>query len=174
MIFNSYAWFPMESIIDHHLSIFKEKDENKQRFGESSPLMGYLITISRKNILVYSAQLGSLNYECGVVSKKRAFVECFLYHSTFLDILIKSKINKIEGALIIIICENSNEILDIPISMDDTSDGEIIKKKFRVVSDMGKIDPPDILNRGDLVHVLFIDMEWGRCVYLFDKICQNL
>ena len=162
-----------------YAEIFEKRPECIEE--ESIPILDYLKRINKKGIITISSQPG-LDASYGLVCvKQRAFLDCFMKKDAFLNILSKNFIRDDVTCIV-----KSTKIELDPSYLDDSGDDGIIVRiesykhgEYEPVSEITfKNYGPGIENLfeesvreeilASLVHVVFIDMQWGR-INLFEN-----
>lgn len=127
-------------------------------------LTGYLITLTNKRFLIYSAQAGGIYLQKDTLIKKRAFLDCIIKPEILGSLMQASTNNKMEN-VIVLICSEEIDV-DIPLTIEEDKISKVTKKVSK-----------ESLYKEELkenIRVIFIDTKWGRNSYLFDKLCQNI
>lgn len=180
--------FPtFNKVLDHYRGLFNGKRNGEDTPGgiiedETIPLFPYLLKMNEAGIMTTCSQPGIITKEGpGVIYKQRAFVDCFMYPSLLpyffrnsekmrgITVLVAPALHKKESA-------DFEDLINLSVA---EREGEETEVYICFSAGLGTNDLDMVLEENvkervlkELVHVFFVDMQWGREKYLFEVVSE--
>lgn len=166
---------------------------------ETIPILPHLIRMNEKEILTVCSQPGLIKKEEECVLKQRAFVDCFMTPQTLSRLFANGLHHRMDGMVFLITPVKGRDVSpsdNIPVTIEEYENGlyhinpndptlyenettkVVITNIYTemIIEDLDMLVDPKNKDEifSQLIHIVFIDLVWGRPTYLFDQIVKCL